>query len=52
MVERVGGGGDPQAHLIIIRELPKNNPTPIFKNLDNFSPGAFCLTPSPPKIWH
>ena len=30
-----------QVHLIIIREWPKNNPPPILRNLDNFSPGAF-----------
>ena len=30
----------PQVHLIIIRQWPKNNPSPILRNLDNFSPGA------------
>ena len=30
----------PQVHLIIIRHWPKNNPSPILRNLDNFSSGA------------
>ena len=33
-------GKNPQVHLIIIREWPKNN-TPILRNLDNIPPGVF-----------
>ena len=34
----------PQAHLIIMRKWPENNPL-ILRNLDNFPPGAFYSTP-------
>ena len=51
-----GGGGvklqnvdkNPQFHLIIIREWPKNNP-PILRNLDNFPADAFYSIPPPTK---
>ena len=46
---------NPQIYLIIIREWPKNSPPHhpiILKNLDNFSPGTFYLTPSPSTIRH
>ena len=45
-----GGQGkikNPQAQLIIKSECPKNN-SPILRNLDNFTPGTFFLTPPPP----
>ena len=35
---------NPQVHLIIVREWPKNTP-PILRNLDNFLPSAFYSTP-------
>ena len=31
---------NPQVHLTLIREWPKNN-LPILRNLENFPPGAF-----------
>ena len=34
---------NPQVHLIIIREWPKND-RPILRNLDNVLPGAFYWT--------
>ena len=37
---------NPQTQLIIKRKWPKNN-SPILRNLDNFTPGAFFLTPPP-----
>ena len=43
------GEKNPQPHLIIIREWPKNSPQ--IRNLDNFVPGAFYLT-SPFTIRH
>ena len=36
-----------QVHLIITREWTKNNPPPILRNLDNFSPGTFYSIPPP-----
>ena len=41
------GEKNPQVHLIIIRESPKNIP-PILRNLDNSPPGSFYSTPPPP----
>ena len=48
-----GGGGvklhisgkNPQVHLIIIREGPKNTPPPILRNLDNFPLVHFIRPP-------
>ena len=37
-----------QVHLIIIRKWPKNNPL-ILRNLNNFPPYGFYLTPHPPS---
>ena len=42
--ERVGTK-NPQVHLIIKKELPKNT-LPILRNLGNFPPGAFYSIPS------
>ena len=33
-------GKNPQVHFIIIREWPKNNPSPILWNFDSFLPGT------------
>ena len=38
-------GKNPRVHLIIIREWPKNPPSPILRNLVIFTPGAFYSTP-------
>ena len=41
-------GKNPQVHLVIIRQWPKNTPhPPILGNLDNFPPGVFYSTPLP-----
>ena len=61
MIEGRGGGSqianlgekNHQAHLIIIKERPKNTRPPVFKNLENFPLGVFYSTPAPsPTIRH